>query len=509
MENDGQLLKRVGNAFFWNTLLLPTIGATTLIGSIFIARWLSLEAFAIYSIANAIISSLLLYGDLGIGVGLSKFLPELISRKAKGEVKRLVFFLIFLKTIIYVSVFALIVTFLDAASTLLKIRSEYHFIFYFVGIIVIFDSIYHLLRNFLWSTFEQKKANSISVFFSAVQPLLIIVFILANKGVRGVLWAMVICSLSRMIFFCVASMQKIRELESPTTPEGVGPYAYRFVKIALSTYVIRVTEYFISIPFITLILAYFVGNREVAIFALAAEFVMRFLSLSLTPTHGWVLPLFSTVFNTKDEVMFKNFFSNTVKILTFLSIPFGGFLFSFSDYLIPLLYSGRFAPSVPLANILIVFIFLTYSTFAASNAAILSGERLKVFLLVRLTPVLLTPLYVVIIPEFGLVGAAYFFGGTRLIMSLLFLVVTMRNFDFEYPYVFCGKIFIVVMVTCASAIVFGLLGKGNVGFLVMEVIVFFTILLGLLKVFQVINESEKEIMQKMDIPILKYILRYA
>jgi len=312
-----------------------------------------------------------------------------------------------------------------------------------------------------------------------------------------------------MILFSVAGIQKIKKLESPTTPEKGGPYAHRFVKIALSTYLIRVTEYFISIPFITLILAYFVGSREVAIFALAAEFVMRFLSLSLTPTHGWVLPLFSTIFSSQDEVMFKNFFSNTIKILTLLSIPFGGFLFSFSDYLIPLLYSGRFSPSVPLANILIVFIFLTYSTFAASNAAILSGEKLKAFLLVRLTPMLLIPLYVMIIPEFGLMGAAYFFGGTRLIMSLLLLVVSMRNFDFEYPYVFCGKTFIAVIVTCISVIVFELIGKGNVGLFVVEVIGFFTILLGLLKVFQVINESEKEIMAKMDIPILKYIVRYA
>ncbi len=94
-------------------------------------------------------------------------------------------------------------------------------------------------------------------------------------------------------------------------------------------------------------------------------------------------------------------------------------------------------------------------------------------------------------------------------MSLLLLVVSMRNFDFEYPYVFCGKIFIVVMVACTSAIVFDLLGKGNAGFFVTEVIVFFTILLGLLKVFQIINENEREIIRKMDIPILKYILRYA
>ncbi|MHA2347256.1 MAG: lipopolysaccharide biosynthesis protein [Candidatus Hodarchaeales archaeon] len=509
MDNDGYLLKRVGNAFFWNSALLPTIGATTLVGSIFIARWLTLEAFAIYSIANAMISSLLLYGDFGIGVGVSKFVPELVSKKAKGEVERLLFFLVFLKTIIYASIFVLILGFLDLVSGLLKIKSEYHFIFYFVGIILVFDSIYHLLHNFLWSTFEQKKANSISLFFSVAQPVLIIFFILADKGVRGILWAMVICSFSRMVFFSVVSKQKIKNLESDKTREGVGSYGYRFIRIALSTYFIRVTEYFISIPFITLILAYFLGNREVAIFALAAEFVMRFLSLSLTPTHGWILPLFTTIFNIRDEVMFRNFFSNTVKILTLLSIPIGGFLFSFSEYLIPLLYSGRFSGSVPLANILIIFIFLTYSTFAASNAAILSGEKLRIFLLVRLTPVLLTPLYLVIIPEFGLMGGAYFFGGTRLIMSILLLVVSMKSYDFEYPYLFCSKVFVGVIVSCITVMGLIIFGKGDLYVLGVGVILFLGILLSLLKVLKVIDENEKEIIHKMDIPILKYVLRYA
>jgi O-antigen/teichoic acid export membrane protein len=121
----------------------------------------------------------------------------------------------------------------------------------------------------------------------------------------------------------------------------------------------------------------------------------------------------------------------------------------------------------------------------------------------------LTPLYLVIIPEFGLMGGAYFFGGTRLIMSILLLVVSMKSYDFEYPYLFCSKVFVGVIVSCITVMGLIIFGKGDLYVLGVGVILFLGILLSLLKVLKVIDENEKEIIHKMDIPILKYVLRYA
>jgi O-antigen/teichoic acid export membrane protein len=513
METDSIEIK-IGKAFFWNSLLLPISGVASFLGLIFIARFLSLHDFGIYAIINSIITLCIGYGDLGVSTGASKFFPEVAVREGKRGVSHLLKYLLQIKCGMGLLTLFILLLFAKIFSSWFKMDETYLFAFPYMGIIVFLDSFYYLFHNLLWAIFEQKKANLLTFGFTLLQPLLIILFILWGWEIRGILIGMTISSFLRaggFFFIGILKIRNMEEVEQKVSPEG-GNWP-KFFRVSLFGYFDKVSNYFFSIPFITLLLALYLGKDDVALFSLAGELTLRFLSLSLTPTHGWILPLFSTVFASKVEDRIRATFSNTLKIVTLLSIPIGTFLYVFAHPLILHLYSEKYSAAVPIAKILIVFYFLEYTVLAVANATLIAGEKLKTYFWIKAIFFLSIPLYFLVIPLGGLTGTAYFYGVVRLLVAASLILAVLNLFRFGFPFEFYGKAILSAgIVAGLSEISISILGSiilQNLFWISMEGIGFLFIYYLTIKGLRLFGEDEKELLIKMKIPYIHKLLRWV
>jgi len=399
-------------------------------------------------------------------------------------------------------------------SSWFKVDEDYLFIFPYIGSIVFLDSLYYLFHNLLWATFEQKKANLLTLVFTLLQPILIILFIIWGWGIRGILIAMSATSFLRAAGFIYLGVLKVRNMEDIKVKEASGEnYSSRFLRVSLFGYYDKVSNHLFNVPFLTLILAIYLKKEEIAIFSLAGEFTLRFLSLSLTPTHGWVLPLFSTVFASKVEDQIRETFSNTLKIVTFLSIPIGTFLYVFAHPLILYLYSEKYLAAVPIAKILIVFHFLEYTVLAVANATLIAGEKLKTYFWIKAIFFFFIPLYFLIIPWGGLMGTAYFYGMIRLLVAVSLILAVLKIFRFGFPFDFYWKAMLSAgIVASLSEVALSTIGIPNSQglFLVLiEGVGFLVVYYLIIKGVRLFGQDEKELLVKMKIPHIHKLLRWV
>ncbi len=505
---------KIGRVFFWNSLILPLSGVASFIGLIFVARFLTLHDFGIYAIINAIIALSIGYGDLGVSTGASKFLPELAIRKGRRGVSRLLKYLFQFKCGMGLLTFFILLFFAQIFSSWFKMDETYVFIFPYIGVIVFLDSFYYLFHNLLWATFEQKKANLLTLAFTLLQPILIILFIIWGWGIRGILIAMTATSFLRAAGFIILGVLQVRNMEEIKVKETLGEnYSSRFLRVSLFGYYDKVSNHLFNVPFLTLILAIFLRKEEIAIFSLAGEFTLRFLSLSLTPTHGWILPLFSTVFASKVEDQIRETFSNTLKMVTFLSVPIGTFLYVFAHPLILYLYSEKYIAAVPIAKILIVFHFLEYTVLAVANATLIAGEKLKTYFWIKAIFFFFIPLYFLVIPLGGLTGTAYFYGMIRLLVSLSLILAVLKLFRFGFPFEFYGKAMlsagIVVSLSEISLSILRIPNSQSIFWVSMEGVGFLLIYYLIIKGLRLFGRVEKELLVRMQIPHIHKLIRWV
>lgn len=504
----------IGKAFFWNSLVLPLSGVASFIGLIFLARFLSLHDFGIYAIINSIIALSIGYGDLGVSTGASKFLPELAVREGRGGVSRLLKYLFQFKCGMGLLTFFILLFFAPVLSSWFKIDETYLFIFPYIGVIVFLDSIYYLFHNLLWATFEQKKANVLTLVFTTLQPILIVLCVAWGWGIKGILIAMTVTSLFRaagFLFLGVLKVKNMDEIEERGTYGGT--YFQRFLRVSLFGYYDKVSNHLFNIPFVTLILATYLKKEEIAIFSLAGEFTLRFLSISLTPTHGWILPLFSTVFALKIEDQIRETFSNALKMVTFLSIPIGTFLYVFAQPLILYLYSGKYLGAVPIAKVLIVFHFLEYTVLAVANATLIGGEKLKPYFWTKTIFFLFIPFYFLIIPWGGLTGTAYFYGVIRLLVAISLILTVLKLFRFGFPFEFYGKVVIsagiVAGLSEVAPSISGIPLMQNIFWVLLEGVLFLIVYYLIIKRLRLFGQAERELLVRMQIPHIHKLLRWV
>lgn len=443
------LSSKVVHAFFWNALLIPLAGVASLLGSAAVGRTLPLHEYAVFAVATSLTQALLLYSDVGISVSASKFFPEINVLQGRVGVKRFLSRLLVGKAIVFGLLLGALSLLSSSFARLLGIEEGFVFIFPYVGVVAWLEALAGVFGSLLSSLFDQKRVNSINGIISIARPLLIIAFVVTGFGVWGILSAMIIASFIKLGLLAITGLRYSLEekpyVEIPDLPR-------RFIKLSLFGYIEKITSYLHSGSFVTLMLAMYLPRQDVAFFALAADFVSKFLTLTISPLQGIILPMFTAVYADGDSSKKDRTFSYTVKILTLLCFPMAAILIGSSPSLIPWLYSAKFGPAVPIAQILTLFFFLEYTIYGPANAALLSGENLKHLLWAKSISLVSAPLFLLIIPTFGLYGTALYLGGARLLLVTALFLVAVHLHQFTPPARFIGK-----MALCALFVSFVLL----------------------------------------------------
>jgi O-antigen/teichoic acid export membrane protein len=437
------LARRVSRAVLWNAALVPLTGLVALASSIVVVRSLGQERYADYALVLAAITSFTTYGDLGLSYTIPKFVPEFERRGGTAALRSFLGAVLGLKAAIYLLIAVPMLVAPRWVFGVFQLDDQPWPVYAGIAAVTLLEATAPVLHYFLAALFEQKWTNTTRFAVSTLEPLLVIVAALAGGGLAGIVAAMVVARSVRLGMLLWASRRNLRAPASPATSgsESVQPLAtsgpaltpQRFVAFSLFAYLDKLSSYFNSPAFVLVVLALYLGDREVALFSLATSFLVRVMNFALSPFTGIIMPLLTTSFASGDRTLPQRSFVLSSKAVALFAVPAATLLVGLAGQALPLLYGPQFAPAAGLVQALTVLLLAEYVLSSGLVSSFLAAERYRDVLTARLVLFGSIPLLYLVIPRAGLLGATLLYGSARFVSVLLFMWLAHRRFGFTVP----------------------------------------------------------------------------
>jgi O-antigen/teichoic acid export membrane protein len=477
------LTQRVAGAAAWNLLLFPVQFAVGLIASVLTLNYLPPAEYGVLALLTGLAATIGLYADLGIERSLPRFLPEVERRAGRGGVAR------FLRRIIALKL-ALVVLFvvglqlfsapligwvaaneqqhLAAAqqhvtaltqqrapeqelqravqdeqgkqAAIDQLQQNGRLFLWAVSALVLFGAIYDVFMAFLTAYFKQRAWNIITAGVALLQPLLVTGFILLDWGLGGVLLGMVITPVIAIGLAAWQTARAARELApgAPAAPPDPA-LARRFAGFAGMSFITQLTNWFYDVAFVVFVLAALgLSLQEVALLSFAYTFAKSNLGYAYLPFGGLLTPLLTRIRGRGDPAALQETYGSMTRLFALILIPAGIGLVLLTPRLLALLYP-RYASTAVLAYVLIAFCFLE-SILSVPHNVLMVYDRYRPLLLARLLALISVPLLALLVPRFGVIGAAVAVGVARVLPRVITLVAVRRSMGLRFPLRFVGRV---------------------------------------------------------------------
>jgi O-antigen/teichoic acid export membrane protein len=479
------LTQRVASAAAWNTLLFPARFVVGLASSVLLFSALTLAEYGILTLLTGLAATIGVYADLGIERSLPRFIPEVERGGGRAGVARFLRRIIALKlAIVLVCIAALLafsrpligfvlaneqralqqaqvevakLTFRAAPSAELnkaieardateavihQIEQRGMLFLWAIGALVCFGAIYDVFLAFLTTYFKQRAWNIITVVVTLLQPLLILGFILLGWQLEGVLLGMVITPVIAVILAGWQARRAARDLDhgdpaAPTDPT----LTRRFAGYAGMSFFIQATTWFYDIPFVVFALAGLgTGAEQIAIVGFAYKFAKDYLGYVYIPFSGVLTPLLARIRGRQDPAALQETYGSLTRIFALLLIPAGVGLALLAPRLLALLYP-RYTDTATLIYLFIAFTFAE-SLLSVPHNVLMVYERYRPVLLSRALALLSVPLLALLVPLWGLIGAAVAVGVARVLSRLVTFISIRLHMGLRFPFGFVGRVLI-------------------------------------------------------------------
>jgi O-antigen/teichoic acid export membrane protein len=445
----GGLAAQASRALLWNVALIPLQAVVVLAASALVARRLSLEQYATYSLAMATLTSLLLWSDLGLMPMVSRYTPVV---RASGALALRVFLRrvsLFRLAAIAVSAVAF-----AAAWGLPAVRAALPFEGAALALLLVALGAQGLARiheYFLSGLLERRAVGIARIVVGLVHPVLVIAAVTAGLGVTGILAAVFLASLVDVALFARAAWRQAGGGNGPAsaaTPPRLGPEAGRF---ALVSYLEKLASHVNSAGFLIFLVAALGSRAEVAAFAVAGEFAFRVIAAISIPFSGLTLPLFAAVEAERpaDTGTAARLY---LAVMLLACLPAAALLSALAGPLVALVYSERYLDAAPILRAFVPFLFVEYAIYSALLSPLLTRGRYKQVLLSKLPMLAGVAAVLLLMPRAGLVAAAFAYGATRLASAAVLLYFARRELGFRFPIAFAAKVLVASVAATAAAL---------------------------------------------------------
>jgi O-antigen/teichoic acid export membrane protein len=473
----GQLLA----ATAWNAVLLPVRVLVALAASVVYYRLLSLEQVGLLFLITSLAATLGLHADLGMEKALPRYLPEVEERAGRHGVYDLLRRVIGLKLL----VLALLMLALlaldgplrgllasreraeaarideraaalarqaphpqgDAAALARQAAAKRELAALIegwgktplaaVGTLLLCGALYDVPMKLLSALFRQRSWNLITIAVTLLQPLLVTAFILAGRGVGGVLLGLVITAV-----LAVALAWRQARRVAAALPQRAGapdPALFaRFRKFALVSYVIQVGSWLTSVDCVVFLSAALLGLEQVALLGFAAKFARDSLNYVWTPFSGITTPALARIHQRGDAAAFQEAQLGLTRMVWLLVFPAGVGLLLLSAGLIETLYPGY----LPARHAALVFLVAAFAEalLSVTHATLLVVERYGSLLGARLLGLAGFPLAYLLFPRLGSIGIALGIGAARLAAAALPFLLARRSLGMRLPVAFLARV---------------------------------------------------------------------
>ena len=401
-----------------------------------LSRQLILEEFGLFYAVLTFVTFFSVFRDLGLSQSLTKFIPEFLVKKEYEKVKSSIKFVFIANIIISILLAALFILFSSfladnyfksaLAKPVLIILSLY-FVLY--SIYTVFISIF--------VGFQKSRLYSLDLFLRNLF-VLIGIFVFAGKGVNSPAFAYLFSLIFGAIIFTVFLFRlfDFSEYKQKISKKLAGTL-FRF-----GFPLMFATVGFIIISQVdTLILTYFRPISEVGIYnvVLPTATLLNMVGSSLALA---MIPLISEFWVSKKYLEVKSLIKSVYQRAFIIIVPIGFIIFVFSDFVLKVLFGESFVSgSLALKILSIGAIFFS---FAIVNNSILVavGNPKKVTITILVAAVINLVLNLLLIPTYGLAGAAVATMVSYIFVLLLSTYFVSKSVKIDVPLLDWFKIFL-------------------------------------------------------------------
>lgn len=485
-------LGQIVEAFFWNASLLPLASLISFALSILIARELQLAQYPAFAVLVSFKDSVLLFGDFGLGQGLSRFIPMATHQGGRAAAVRLVVQALAVRLGVFCPVAAILVLTADTVARHLQLAPGAETAgVRWVALLALLEALAVTLSYVMWSLLEQKWVNLVNLLDVVLQPILVVGAIRAGWGLEGILAGFTVSTAVRVALLLVCSWRALARL-GPPEAECEEPVAFlRVMRLGFASFADKLLRYFLSPPFLVLLLNRSLPRAEVAVFALGLDLVFKVAATASSGAQGWVVPLLATAHDRKDRGQMQLAYAGTVQLLSALLLPAGFLFLSLAGALVPLLYRPEFAR----AGVLVVYLgpalLLEFAISAPAVATCFVAERVRFYLASVACAAALCSLAGASAGALGLEGFCLLFGAIRLANAAVLTIWALRMHGLSFPLAFFAKLLAV------SALVAWMVSQGptNWSSLIVRAAAGGLALLAAIRLVRPLNAQERSMMR--------------
>lgn len=438
---------QVSRAMLWNA---GWQGAKLLAGflsAIVVANLLTKEGYGTVARISALAGTFGLIADFGVERGLAKFLPEIEGRYGRDGVRNTLLIVLAQKLLVIAIIVLLSLIFraelfaywqrdLKEEGTIAVLLHYQQVFFWALMALVFLGAIYDVFMQTLTAYFKQRASGAIAFVVQIISPLLRLAVVAVGWGILGFVGVLVTIPLVATALAAWQTTRVRHELALKPTLDAHGArLPQRLVKYSALSYWQQLTEFLYSLDFVLLILP---GVGAAASLKFAYSLINQALGALWSPLAGIQIPLFARLQVRGDDRQLGEAYGILCKFLAAIMLPAAVGLTLLVYNLLALL-GVKYVDGAGAAQILALTLCLD-AAISVPLAILMAYERYRPMLIARTAALIAIPLVLLIVPRYGIVGAALVMGGVRLFCDGLAMAFALQDFPIRYPVRFVARV---------------------------------------------------------------------
>lgn len=381
----------------------------------------------VFVLSITILNVVAVFGRLGMNTMLLRLVSENASKNQWYTVKKIVKKAFI--TVALVSITISIITYLLAHTIADKIFGKEH-IYSFIELTALVITPFILLSLFLESLRGLKKIatymfiQQIGIYSLAIITLLFFIF-LEYKTDTNTLVAYI---LSVIIIFITTSLILVKNIKKqPKQVNEVVPTLNQLLEISIPMMFASSFVLFISWSDI-IMLGMFTTDTEVGIYSVALKIALV-MTIPLTALNSIAAPKFAEFWGHQDLTNLKNIATKSTKLIFWITLPLFLFIITLPNFFLKM-FGDEFVSGVLVLTILAFGVFINALSGSVGHIIEMTGHQRiqqKILLIAAVLNILLN---YILIPSYGMEGAAIATVITTSFWNLSYVLFIKKKFGF-------------------------------------------------------------------------------
>lgn len=393
--NTNIIKKKYFKETLWSFLTKGLTLVLFLLLNIILARRLGVDSFGLWSLFLSVITLIFTLSYFGINASTKKFVAQY---SGTDNLKNIFFSSIKLRFVLSFSFSILLLISHKHIAQLLG-NSDLEILFLYGIPLVFFSGFVEYFKAVFMGLHRIKYNFIINTCEFSLKLLLVILFLYFSNSVISVVNSFSLALLGTAIvgfYLLYFNFYKDLEFTKKDFKKEILNYSYPLIFISLGFIILTEID--------TIMIGYFLSSTEVGIYAIAKQIIIKLPHISLAIAMG-TMPIFAKL-NESNKLELRKKFYNLLKVnsVIFLFIVLG--LLLLSPFFIPLIFGSEYIRSVLPLQILTIYLFGFATSILLSSFLNYIGKAKKRAYNISFTIVLNIILNLILIPEYGTVGAA-------------------------------------------------------------------------------------------------------